>query len=368
MNSLKGLVINGKFLAAKPTGVHRVAMYLLRELQKNRVTLDEMFRDGMYVLAPRDGKVVSDIKPNELYSHSRLIGQAWEQLELPVHAHGNLLLSLCNLAPVISRNAITMIHDAQVYTSPGSYSFAFRRWYRLVLPRLGRNSLQILTVSKFSARQLVEYGVAPADRITVIYNGVDHVLGFERDVTANQRHGLQRHGYVLALANTQEHKNIGILLRMSAMPEMLDLRLVLMGAATADDFLAKGHVVPPNVVFAGKVSDEQMRVLMEEALCFAMPSLTEGFGLPPLEAMLLGCPAVLAPCGSLPEVGGDSVLYADPHDAAAWRDAVLRLRDEPGLRDLMVDKGRTQSARFTWAAAGRTLIDTVRRFAARPSR
>lgn len=368
MKSLKGLVVNGKFLAAKPTGVHRVAMYLLRELQKQRATLDEMFSDGMYVLAPRNGKVVSDIKPNELYSHSRLIGQAWEQIELPVHAHGNLLLSLCNLAPVISRNAITMIHDAQVYTSPGSYSFAFRQWYRLVLPRLGRNSLQILTVSEFSARQLVEYGVAPADRITVIYNGVDHVLGFARDATANQRHNLLRHGYVLALANTQEHKNIGILLQAFALPEMRDLRLVLMGAATAEDFIAKGHAIPPNVVFVGKVSDEQMRVLMEEALCFAMPSLTEGFGLPPLEAMMLGCPAVLAPCGSLPEVGGDSVLYADPREPGAWRDAVLRLRDEPGLRDQMVDMGRTQSGRFTWAAAGQRLVDTLRRFASHPPR
>jgi glycosyltransferase involved in cell wall biosynthesis len=103
---------------------------------------------------------------------------------------------------------------------------------------------------------------------------------------------------------------------------------------------------------------------MEDALCFAMPSLTEGFGLPPLEAMMLGCPALLAPCGALPEVCGDAALYANPHDPDAWKDAILRIRDEPGLRERLVEAGRIQSDQFTWDAAGRRIVETIKRFAA----
>ena len=358
------LVINGRFLGAKPTGVQRVARQLLLELQKHEHDLDELFADGVTVCAPRNVTAIGNGNTMRLNAAGKLTGQAWEQIELQRRAAGKLLLSLCNLAPIASKNAITMIHDAQVYTMPSSYSRAFRLWYRVVLPQIGHRHLQILTVSEFSARQLVEFGVAPADRITVIHNGVDHVLEFTPDPSVNLAYGLTRHGYVVALASTQPHKNIGVLFRAFEQGRMGHTQLVLIGGAGAAEFAAQGLAVPPGTLFAGKVSDGQMRALMEEALCFAMPSLTEGFGLPPLEAMMLGCPAVLAPCGALPEVCGGAALYADPHDSDAWSDAMRRLRDEPELRERLVDAGRVQSGRFTWAAAGRRLVETIQRFAA----
>lgn len=363
VQTYSGLKINGRFLEAKPTGVQRVARQLLFQLQQHEDAIGRLFADGMTVCAPHNVTAIGDDSTIRLDVSSILTGQAWEQIELPRRASGQLLLSLCNLAPIASRNAITMIHDAQVYTMPSSYSRAFRRWYRLVLPRIGHRHLQILTVSEFSAKQLVEFGVAPADRITVIHNGVDHVLDFTPDPSINQAHGLARHGYVVALASTQHHKNIGVLLRAFEQGRTGDTRLVLIGGTGASEFAAQGLTVPPGTLFAGKVSDGEMRALMEDALCFAMPSLTEGFGLPPLEAMMLGCPAVLAPCGALPEVCGDAALYADPHDPAAWADTMRRLRDEPGLRDHLVEAGRAQSGQFTWAAAGRRLVETIQRFA-----
>lgn len=364
MKKYRGLVINGKFLAAKPTGVHRVAHQLLEELKKHAETLEALFPDGMCIVAPRNGRrPAGEVNEVAVRSRSRLIGQAWEQLELPVHARGNLLLSLCNLAPVTVKSAITMVHDAQVYTTPRSYSAAFRTWYRLILPKIGRRNLQVLTVSHYSAAQLVEFGVASPDRITVIYNGVDHVTRFERDDAIIATLGLQMHGYVLALANTQRHKNIAVL--MKAFARLESLKLVLIGAAERRDFSAASIHVPPNVIFAGKVTDGQMRSLMEGALCWAMPSLTEGFGFPPLEAMMLGCPTIVAPCGALPEVCGEASLYADPHDPTAWVNGVTQLRHDPMLRARLIDAGRMQSARFTWEAAGQTLVRTLQRFAER---
>jgi glycosyltransferase involved in cell wall biosynthesis len=357
------LVVNGRFLAAKPTGVQRVARQLLYQLHQHADELGALFGNGIVIGVPGNVVPVENDSLLPLERSGRLGGQAWEQLDLPCQAAGSLLLNLCNVGPIASKHAITMIHDAQVYTMPSSYSRAFRQWYRFVLPRLGRRNRQILTVSDYSARQLVEFGVASADQITVIYNGVDHVRGFTSDRSVNLAHGLAPQGYVLALASTQHHKNIGVLLRAFEPGSLGDTRLVLIGGTGAAEFAAQGLAVPSGTIFAGKVSDGQMRALMEDALCFAMPSLTEGFGLPPLEAMMLGCPALLAPCGALPEVCGEAALYADPHDADDWRDGIRRLRDEPGLREQLAAAGRVQSERFTWNAAGRRLVDTIKRFA-----
>lgn len=363
MSTYRKLVINGRFLGAKPSGVQRVARQLVLQLQNHADELDMLFEDGITIAAPATVALTQNDSRLPLERSGRLRGQAWEQLHLPRQAVGGLLVNLCNVGPIASRHAITMIHDAQIYTMPSSYSRLFRLWYRFVLPRLGRYNRQILTVSNYSAQQLVDYGVAPADRITVVYNGVDHVRGFTPDYSVNRAHNLTPQSYVLALASTQHHKNIGVLFRAFEPGRMGNIRLVLMGGEDSTDFAARGVAVPPNTVFAGKVTDGQMRALMEDALCFAMPSLTEGFGLPPLEAMMLGCPALLAPCGALPEVCGEAALYADPHDADGWTHAMCRLRDEPGLRERLAASGRVHSEQFTWDAAGRRLVNTVKRFA-----
>jgi glycosyltransferase involved in cell wall biosynthesis len=113
------------------------------------------------------------------------------------------------------------------------------------------------------------------------------------------------------------------------------------------------------VTLLGRVSDAQLRSLLEQALCYLCPSTTEGFGLPALEAMTLGCPAVVAPCGALPEVCGDAALYADPHDPAAWAEAVTRLLLDPQARANLAGAGRLHASRFSWANAARALLDIL---------
>ena len=254
-----------------------------------------------------------------------------------------------------------MIHDAQSFTDSGSYSSLFVRWYRFLLPRLGRRNIKVLTVSEFSKQQLVHYGVARAERITVIPNGVDHVLGFASDDATVRRLALTPRRFVVALATTQPHKNIAVLLRAFADRAMGDVRLVLLGKTGADAMRAAFPFLPDDVLFTGMIDDGELRGLLEQALCFAMPSTTEGFGLPPLEAMLLGTPAVVAPCGALPEACGEGALYADPEDPAAWQAQIRTLRDDPAVYETMRDRGARQAATFTWARAGDLLVDALRR-------
>jgi glycosyltransferase involved in cell wall biosynthesis len=346
------IVVNGKFLRAGPTGVHRVAHELLRAID----AIDGAGTPRFEALVTPGEGLPETVPSIPVRAVGRLRGQLWEQIDLPRAARGRPILSLCNLAPIAARNAVTMIHDAQVFITPESYSPAFRAWYRLVMRGIGRRHRRILTVSEFSKAQLVHYRIAPAERIAVIHNGVDHILRVPADATIAARLGLVRQKYAVALANTQKHKNIGVLLRAFARAEMARLTLVLVGGATRQSFEALGHVVPDNVLFAGPVSDAELRGLIEDALCLAFPSLTEGFGLPPVEAMLLGCPAVIAPCGALPEVCGPAAVQADPGSPAVWSAALRALRDDPGDWVARSEAGRLHAAGFTWARAGRQLL------------
>lgn len=348
------VVLNGRFLAARQRyGVFRVADQLSTHLDRRLADMGEgegwsLAHPRLAGLTPQYGAIQSvEVRP--------LTGQAWEQITLPVAARESLLVNLCNLSPLGHRRAITMIHDTQVFTSPASYSPAFVAWYRFALPRIGAAADRILTVSDFSRRELIRHRVCPADKIVVIGNGVDHVLHCGRDPTIVSRLGLERGTYVVALANTQLHKNLRVLFEAFGRAEMRDVRLVLVGGAAEVGFRAAGHHPPPNVIYAGRISDGALCSLLEAAACLAFPSTTEGFGLPPIEAMLLGCPAVVAPCGALPEVCGAAALYASAIDAQAWARAITGFVDSLDTRAFWSARGRTHAASFTWAKSAERL-------------
>ena len=357
---MKRVIFNGKFLAAPPTGVQRVATQLLgafRALAGEGRVPDFLLRCEL--LAPPGAP-----EPEALgwpgRTTGRLTGSAWEQVSLPRAAGDATIVNLCNVGPLFHPASITMIHDAQVYTNPSSYSRAFRSWYRFQQPVCGRLHRRILTVSEFSRSELVRYGIAPAEKIAVLHNGVDHFLAVTPDRSILSRTALER-PFCLALANTQPHKNIRLLLRAFDNPRLSGLTLALVGAADADDFARSGHRVPPNVVFLGRVSDPQLRSLYEASVALLFPSLTEGFGLPPLEAMAVGCPAVVAPEGALPETCGQAAQYADGGDPRAWIDEILRLASDEAHRQQAIERGFVQASRFTWRAAAERLLEEVAR-------
>ncbi|MGJ7581385.1 glycosyltransferase family 4 protein [Variovorax sp. RHLX14] len=369
---LNHIVINGKFLqtTTSRSGVYRVAKELLVALDKvlleNR-EIAQTVRCSVVVPNANFGDLKLSIitientdKTNSMSPWMRRItGVLWEQLILPKRSKGKTIISLCNIGPIVHRDAFTMVHDAQVFLSPGSYSRLFRTWYRFVLPLLGKRNKAILTVSQYSKEQLGHFKIAPAERINVIHNGCDHVLRLIPDTELIAAKGLRRTPYVVALANCQKHKNISVLLEAFGSPEMSEVTLVLFGPASRDDFERQGHNVPKNVKFLGFVSDEQLAGLLQEAVALAFPSTTEGFGLPPLEAMALGCPAIVAPLGSLPEVCGDAALQADAYDPLQWRHQIIRLLRDEELADELRRRGRQRAAKFTWERSAYQLLETV---------
>jgi len=362
------IMFNGKFLSARPTGVHRVAAELIGHLDR-LLSQDRASDDAQWsLLCPRDAYQPLPLETMKRRQVGFMTWQAWEQIELPHIARGGVLVNLCNMAPLAHHRSVTMIHDAQVFLTPESYSAPFLAWYRFALPRIGAAAAQLVTVSGYSRDRLVEYGVAPREKISVVHNGVDHLAAIVPDPSILSQLGLQPRRFVVAAAGAQKHKNLAVLFEAFRSPDLSRLTLVVVGPDDAQAFAAAGMPPPSDAVFAGRVSDAALRALFENAACLAFPSTTEGFGLPPLEAMGLNCPTVVAPCGALPEVCGDAALYAAPDRPAAWVEAILALADDGETRLRIQLAGRARAALFRWEESARKLLDVVSRVAERPVR
>jgi glycosyltransferase involved in cell wall biosynthesis len=283
------------------------------------------------------------IQPPAAFAHRA--GHLWEQAVLPLQAgRCELIYSPANLAPVLSRRNVLVIHDAASLRHPEAYSRAYVVYQRRMLPLLARHARLLITVSEFSKRELVEVlGVAP-ERITVIPEGVDE--GFAEAIDpapAAARYGLTQ-PYVLVLGTVSERKNLGVLAPAAHALRERGIELVLAGSDRA--YL---RAAPVPLRRLGYIAEEHLRGLYAGARALAMPSLYEGFGLPCLEAMACGTPVVAAASGALPETVGDAGLLVDAHDADAFASALVAAACDEDVTKRLVEAGRRRAAAFSWS-------------------
>ncbi|PHY22899.1 hypothetical protein CSW59_00490 [Caulobacter sp. BP25] len=132
--------------------------------------------------------------------------------------------------------------------------------------------------------------------------------------------------------------------------------LIVAGGGNSRVFADAGLSPPPGVRLIGRVSDEELRSLYTNAIAFVFPSLTEGFGLPPLEAMLCDCPAIVSSAAAIPEVCGEAALYVDPQDQAAWTRAMIDIAQSADRREALIVAGRERAGQFTWDRSARLLL------------
>lgn len=339
--------VNGDFVALKATGVARYAWETVW-------AMDALIGEGhpattglsLQIVAPR--KPVEDSLQNIPVKvvpefRSPRLPQVWSQIQLPRHVSGGLI-SLCNLGPVSPKDQIVCIHDLHTKLMPDSYSRAFRLAHDVILPFVGRRSLNVTTVSSFAADCLVKYRISPREKVVVTYNGHEHALRWKPELG---RVALGARPFVLTLGRSLPYKNSKLVFRIAQALNDMGLDLYVTGDFDAHAVAAEIGI-GDNVRLLGRVSDDDLAHLLQAAQCFLFPSRMEGFGLPAVEAMAWGCPLVVSDVASLPEVCGQAALYADPDRDDAWIDAVRRIVSEPGLADRLKRVGREQVQRFSW--------------------
>jgi len=359
------IFVNGRFLFRPQTGVDRYALNVLSAIDQ---LLDQGEADNLnfVLIVPKSAS-----KPFWLPNNMQVLragffhGQLWEQFSLPWLTRNGLLLNLCNTAPLLKRNQIATIHDATVARYGRSFKISFRIWYNTLLPLVSFMARAVVTVSHFSESEIHRCYRTPRRKISVIYNGADHVTRLAPDRSVISRLGLRGRCYVLGVATHAAHKNVQALYALPSHLRGEPVSVVLVGGGN-DRIFARtqdGHGAESGLIRTGYLRDEELVALYAEATCFVFPSFYEGFGIPPVEAMTMGCPVIAANTSAMPEVLGDAAIYFDPYDVDELAASVNRVLHDEQLRDTMIEKGREQAKRYRWRDGGRMFLALCARFA-----
>jgi glycosyltransferase involved in cell wall biosynthesis len=238
--------------------------------------------------------------------------------------------------------------------------FHKRLYAKFMFNAVKKKSSQIITVSEFSKREIIKCVGIKAEKISVVYNGVE---SFWFHVKMDERPHPKK--YFLYVGNVKPHKNLCALLQaFDLLKNNIDHDVVIVGQKhgfiTQDkkiDHIAQKMM--DRVHFTGYLSDSLLNQWVAHAEALVFPSLYEGFGLPPLEAMACGCPVLCSNAASLPEVCGDAALYFDPYQPKDIANKMEMLINNPSLRNELVEKGRSRARQFTWEKSAQQVINII---------
>ena len=342
------IVCNGRCLTRPTTGIQRYTLEITSRAPEIEVVTPKLSPSGAY-------------------------GLLWEQTALPLAARGRLVWNPSNTGPLWGPGPqILTLHDLAMIKGPDTLSVpGWTRFYNFLIPRVLKRVAGVLTVSEYSRRDIIETFDFPEDRILATPLGVDHTrfrpAGDEAIDDLCRRLGLTR-GYVLSVGSGSARKNLrGLLAAWTAIQHRVDERieLVIAGDAAAYGRAFDGSEIPalpPRTKLAGRIQDSDLPTLMSGAGAFAFPSFSEGFGLPPLEAMACGTPVVVSTATSLPEVVGDAGLLVDPHSTEAIGEALVSLLTDADLAARLSAAGLARAARFDWAETARLTLAFLKRW------
>lgn len=338
-------IVNARFLSQNLTGVQRYAIEVAKRLK-------QIFPELIFITP---GNIKQSATADELNAviFGKTTGHLWEQFELVsyLRKHGEpVLLNLTATAPLFYDKSIITLHDIGFLKNPEWYSRRFQLLYKFMIPKLIKKSLTVVTSSLFSKIEITDRINIPASRIRVIAGGVDRNFSYNGQINRSEYQS-GNGNYILAVSSLDPRKNLKNLIIAFNLLNMPNLKLLIAGSENRifSDLdirsLIKGN---RNIKMAGYVSDARLVELYRNARIFIYPSLYEGFGLPPLEAMACGCPVITSLKASIPEVCADAVYYIDPTDTESIANGIAALMADKSLRDSLIEKGITRAAEFTW--------------------
>ena len=255
---------------------------------------------------------------------------------------------------------MTTIHDMTYLRFPETVAARNLRRLNSGVARSVEQSERILTVSEFSKREIVELLGVSADKVSVVYNAPSVAGGA---VTARK----YAEPYILYLGTIEPRKNLVRLIRaFELLKKEQDLphKLIIAGGNGWNYETiyraAEKCSASEEIIFTGYVGDEDKKGLYQYASAFVFPSLYEGFGIPPLEAMTFGCPVVVSSAASLPEVVGDAAELVDPLDEISIAQGIFNLLSDQSRTQTLIKRGRRQVKKYTWAASANKLTEICR--------
>ena len=364
---MRRVVVNGRFLAQARTGVQRYGAETLRALDRLLGRWPQYLYGTCWQLAlPIDARDVPLVDNFEIHTLQFLRGHAWEQVSLAAFARGAYLVNPSYSGPLFKRRQTITVHDAAVRASPETYSLGYRAFNNLCMGLLAPRADTLMTVSHFSAQELKKHYALARNDIVVGRLGWEHVGATQArcgDAEVLRRHGLASGAYLFAVGSPKPSKNFGLMPRaLALLGSDLSMPLAVAGARDARIYRRDESIAHDKLRLLGFVPDDELDVLYRHAAWFIFPSLYEGFGLPPHEAMANGCPVLAARAASIPEVCGKAALYFDPHDPASLADCIRKATlgpDAAALREMQRERGAERLAFYTWEANAEILLNRL---------
>jgi len=363
--------VSAPIVEPRPTGVSVYSINLVNELAK---LCDDLLVYTSYPAAfeidPPKVRRVSPLTRPERGLVGFLSRIIWMQSSLPVRAildRVSVVLSTGSegtLLPLVPQ--VVTVHDIIPLLLPSLHPHASElAFFRYFLPRVLRHSAAVIAVSQSTRRDIINFYNLPAEKIHVIYEGYDPQFyhSYQDSQAVTRVYGIGP--YIYYSGNILPHKNIARLIRaFGLIAPKVPHQLVLQGRrdpvyAAELETLVRELNLEGKVVFLGYVPLNHLPYLYSGATVFVTVSLSEGFGLPPLEAMACGTPVVASRVSSLPEVVGDAGILADPNDTEQIAEVLLQVIKHPALRAELAQKGVKRAALFSWSKTARQTLEVL---------
>jgi glycosyltransferase involved in cell wall biosynthesis len=352
------IVINARFLTQSMTGVQRYCFEI-------SIRLKYHYGNQIKFVSPK-GII---LKEEAEVLGAKIIGNYtsyyWEQIELPVYlrAIGSpLLLCMANMAPILYKNKISVIHDIAFMVYPQTFSKSFLYAYKVLIPWVIRTSKLVLTVSEFSKNEILRYYSVDSEKVKVLYPGLKKEFRI-------QEHARECIGgnYILAVSSLNYRKNFVRILQAFELvsKECKDVKLFIVGDIKGNHFATvdiEHYINNPSFCFLGRVSDGELNTYYNNALCFLFPSLYEGFGFPLLEAQACGCPVITSNVASMPEVAGGSALLCNPASVEDIKNKILQMINDVDTRRNYAELGQNNVLRFNYDNTVNNVIEIVNNY------
>jgi len=338
------LVVNGRFLNQPVTGVQRFAIEVCKELVR-------LVPEIAIVVPKGTNSLYDDLRPHLKYYGSRS-GTLWEQTDLVsfMKQFGGLLLNLCNTAPLCYHKSIVTIHDLGIYKNRKWYDRKFVWWYRFLTPRILKDAVSVLTVSRFSKREIQRVFDIGSNQIQVVYNGLPR--GMDADID------IKKEKVILHVGTFSQRKNVKFIIDAFKRSRPEGYQLILCGNEDSNlPHDLRYFQSSDSIKFMSNLSDAELTELYSKASYFICASHYEGFGLPVLESILNGATPILSDIPVFRELYDQGSLFFNPEKLNELVAIFSNLPDE--CNQPTVEQMNTYKEKFSYETSARTIIKLI---------